>query len=155
MKKQAIYFLLLGLFATMSVKAQTEIQIKTQIKTQTRAEKAICQVLAQQTQAWNEGNLADFMAGYWQSDSLKFIGKRGISYGWKTTLENYRKSYPDKIAMGYLTFDIVSLEQTSNKTAFVIGKWQLKREKDELQGYFTLFWRKINGKWLIVADHSS
>lgn len=151
MKKRIIYFLLLGLLACMSAKAQ----IKTQAKTQTKAEKAIRQVLAQQTQAWNEGSLENFMVGYWQSDSLKFIGKRGISYGWKTTLENYKKSYPDKAAMGYLTFDIVSLEKTSNRTAFVIGKWKLKREKDELQGYFTLFWRKINGKWFIVADHSS
>jgi ketosteroid isomerase-like protein len=151
MKKRIIYFLLLGLFVAMSAKAQ----INAQTKTQTKAEKAIRQVLAQQTQAWNEGSLENFMAGYWQSDSLKFIGKRGISYGWQTTLENYKKSYPDKTAMGYLTFEIVSLEKTSNKTAFVIGKWKLKREKDELQGYFTLFWRKINGKWLIVADHSS
>jgi ketosteroid isomerase-like protein len=108
-----------------------------------------------QTQAWNQGNLEDFMAGYWKSDSLKFIGKSGITYGWQATLNNYKKSYPDKAAMGILTFEIISVEKTSNKTAFVIGKWKLKRQNDEPKGYFTLFWRKIKGKWFIVADHSS
>jgi hypothetical protein len=49
----------------------------------------------------------------------------------------------------------LTVETLSRKSAFVIGKWQLKRTSDNVGGHFTLLWKKISGKWLIVADHSS
>jgi ketosteroid isomerase-like protein len=117
---------------------------------------AIGQILTQQVEAWNEGDLEKFMDGYWVSDSLRFIGKSGITYSWKTTLANYKKSYPDKATMGKLNFEILHLEGVGKKAAFVIGKWHLKRpEKGDVSGYFSLLWRKIKGKWVICADHSS
>jgi ketosteroid isomerase-like protein len=122
---------------------------------QSKAENEIRKVLAEQTEAWNKADIQGFMQGYWASDSLKFIGKNGVTKGWNATLNNYKKSYPDKAAMGTLTFDILTVEKISSKAAFVIGKWKLQREKDVLQGHFTLFWKKIKSKWLIVADHSS
>ena len=119
------------------------------------AEAVIKTVLNMQTRAWNEGNLEKYMEGYWKSDSLKFIGKNGITKGWSATLENYKKSYPDKAAMGELRFDIISQKPLSDEHYLVIGKWHLKREKDALEGHFSLVWRNINGKWVIVSDHSS
>ena len=116
---------------------------------------SINKVMADQQDAWNAFNIDAFMEGYWKSDSLKFIGSSGITYGWKSTLENYKKRYPTKDAMGKLTFTIISLELLSDTSAFMIGKYHLKRTSDEPSGHFTLLWRKINGKWLIVADHSS
>lgn len=116
---------------------------------------AILLVMDFQEKSWNVGNLEKFMEGYWRSDSLKFIGKNGIQYGWQKTLDNYKKSYPDLDAMGKLTFTILTLEKLSSSSAFMIGRWHLKRKNDELSGHFTLLWRKIDGKWLIVIDHSS
>ncbi|GAB4251729.1 MAG: hypothetical protein Kow0079_05930 [Vicingaceae bacterium] len=75
----------------------------------------------QQEVAWNNGNIEGFMKGYWESDSLKFVGKNGIKYGWQNTLENYKKSYPDKATMGILKFDVIQLE-VYGKSAFVLGK---------------------------------
>lgn len=115
---------------------------------------AIINVMAQQEKDWNKGNIEGFMQGYWQSDSLMFIGKNGIKYGWKTTLDNYKKSYPDKAAMGKLSFDIIKLEQNNN-TAYMLGKWSLERETDNPNGYFTLYWKKIDGNWVITIDHTS
>ena len=111
--------------------------------------------MADQQDAWNNFNIESFMEGYWKSDSLKFIGKNGITYGWDSTLENYKKIYPSKEAMGKLTFTIISLDLISDTSAFMIGKYHLKRKNDEPSGHFTLLWLKIDGKWLIVADHSS
>ena len=119
------------------------------------ADKEIKKVLYDQQVAWNNGDMEEYMKGYWNSDSLVFIGKSGPKYGWKNTLENYKKSYPDKRMMGVLSFDILKVEQLSNEAAFVIGKWKLVREKDEPQGCFTLLFKKINGTWFIVTDHSS
>jgi ketosteroid isomerase-like protein len=112
-------------------------------------------VMEEQQIAWNAYNLEAFMNGYWKSDSLKFIGRNGITYGWQTTLSNYKKNYPTPEAMGKLTFTIVTLDLVSPDAAFMIGKYHLKRISDEPSGYFTLFWRKINGKWIIVVDHTS
>lgn len=115
----------------------------------------IRKVLAQQQQDWNSGNLESFMQGYWKSDSLKFISSRGINYGWQATLDGYKKGYPTIEAMGKLTFTIISIEKLSDESTMVIGKWHLQRTKDEPQGHFTLLWKKIEGRWFIVADHSS
>ncbi len=112
-------------------------------------------VLKLQTEAWNKGDIDAFMSGYWKNENLKFIGKNGITYGWQKTLDNYKKNYPDKDAMGFLTFDILTVEKISKDAYFVIGKWHLKRTKNEPQGHFSLLWKKIDGLWVIVADHSS
>lgn len=116
---------------------------------------AIRNVMSQQQKDWNNGELVSFMQGYWNSDSLKFISSRGVNYGWQATLAGYQKGYPTKEAMGALTFTILSLEKLSDNSAFMIGKWHLKRSGDEPNGHFTLLWKKINGKWAIVADHTS
>jgi ketosteroid isomerase-like protein len=109
----------------------------------------------EQTQAWNAGNLDQFMNGYWQSDSLKFIGSSGITYGWKNTLDRYRKNYPDQASRGTLRFQILSVDLTSKDAAFVIGRFFLTRpQQGDASGYFTLLWRKINGQWKIVVDHT-
>ena len=117
-------------------------------------EQEILAVMNQQEADWNNGNIDAFMQGYWQSDSLMFIGKNGIKYGWQTTLDNYKKSYPDKATMGKLEFNVVKLE-VSGETAYMLGKWSLIRENDNPNGYFTLYWKKINKKWVIVIDHTS
>jgi ketosteroid isomerase-like protein len=114
----------------------------------------ILKVLETQRIYWNKGNIEAYMEGYWKSDSLRFIGKRGINFGWNNTLESYKKGYPDKEAMGNLTFQVISLEALSNNTAFMIGKWDLDR-KEKAGGYFTLVWKRLNGKWLITVDHTS
>ena len=112
-------------------------------------------VLSDQENAWNNGNIEDYMQGYWKSDSLKFIGSKGIQYGWQATLDNYKKSYPDKATMGKLTFSEIKIELLSESAAFVIGKWFLKREKGDVGGWFTLLFMKKDKKWVIVCDHSS
>ena len=116
---------------------------------------SILKVLEKQRIGWNNGDIEEYMKGYWKSDSLRFIGKSGINYGWEATLKSYKKGYPDKETMGKLTFEIISLESVGKNTAFMIGKWSLKREKNDIAGYFSLLWKKINGIWLITTDHSS
>ena len=107
-----------------------------------------------QEESWNKGDVRGFMEYYWNSDSLKFIGSKGITYGWQKTLDNYIKGYPTKEAMGILTFTILDATQLSESSIYVIGKWELKKEKPS-GGHFTLLWKKINSKWVIVGDHTS
>lgn len=117
--------------------------------------KAIIAVMDSQAKCWSNGNIDGFMEGYWKSDSLRFLGRRGLTKGWQTTLNNYKKSYPDKKAMGILKFKQISFEQLSEKNMFVVGKWALEREKDTLSGYYSLLWQEIDGKWKVVFDHTN
>lgn len=118
-------------------------------------ETAIRALLAAQTKAWNNGDIVNFMEGYLPSDSLLFVGKSGPTYGYNNTLNNYKKGYPDTAAMGKLTFTLLSLSPIQKKHYRVLGKWELKRSKGDLSGYFTLLLEKIKGKWFVIHDHSS
>ena len=97
------------------------------------------------------------MQGYWKSDSLLFIGKSGLTYGWQQTLDNYKRSYPDVSDMGKLTFDLKEVRELSAENILVVGKWHLQREaaKGDLQGHFSVIFKRFADGWKIVADHSS
>jgi len=123
--------------------------------TQDKNARAILALLDTQTAAWNKGDLQGFMKGYWENDSLRFIGKSGITYGWNNTLANYKRGYPDTAAMGKLQFTILVVKKLSNRYYEVVGKWYLKRSIGDASGHYTLLLKKINGNWVIVSDHSS
>jgi len=120
-----------------------------------QSKQAILKVLQTQQLAWNRGDVDAFMQGYWYSDSLLFVSKTAPAYGWQTTLDHYKKNYPDKATMGQLTFTITKVDVLDKTNAFVLGGWHLKREKGDVGGYFTLWFKKIGGHWVIVCDHTS
>ena len=123
--------------------------------TQTKDETEVRNVLAKQNAAWNRGDVDAFMVGYWDNDTLMFIGQSGVTYGYKNTLANYKKNYPDTTVMGKLTFTLINLKQLSPEYFHVTGKYHLTRTIGDASGHFTLVFRKINGKWVIISDHSS
>ena len=122
---------------------------------QSNDEKIIRNILADQISFWNKGDIPGFMQGYWNSDSLVFVGKNGPTYGYNNTLRNYQKNYPNKDYMGILNFDILSVQPMEKDHFFVIGKFMLQRKVGDASGHFTLILRRINGGWKIVSDHSS
>jgi ketosteroid isomerase-like protein len=113
--------------------------------------------MSNQITSWNNGDIDAYMDFYWKSDSLQFIGSKGLNYGWDTTLMNYKKSYSSKEKMGELEFSNLNCKDLENNSFLINGKWHLKRndELKDLKGYYTLIWKKINGQWKIVYDHSS
>ncbi len=115
---------------------------------------AIKAVMSMQEEAWSAGDLEQFMTGYINDESLTFIGSRGLSYGWDTTLANYKKGYPDKAAMGKLSFEVLELKSLSPEFCYMIGKFYLTRDAEDLSGYFTLLWQKIEGEWKVIADQT-
>jgi uncharacterized protein (TIGR02246 family) len=122
---------------------------------QSSAKTEILKQLNAQVDSWNNNDLEGFMTAYWNDDSLMFTGKNGIRYGYNNILNNYRKAFPDKEAMGKLSYNILNIKGLSPSYYFVAGKFMVKRSAGDLEGYFTLLFKKINGKWLIISDHSS
>ena len=64
------------------------------LSAQAEFNQSVLNIMQAQTQAWNKGNIAEFMQGYWNSDSLLFVGKNGPVYGYTTTLVIIRKTIP-------------------------------------------------------------
>jgi len=116
---------------------------------------AICSVLSAQQDAWNEGDIPGFMAGYWQSEDLRFASGGAITTGWSATLERYLSRYDSPEAMGWLAFTDLDVTQLSEDAAYVFGRWTLYRESDEPTGLFTLILRKDGEEWRVVHDHTS
>ncbi len=137
-------FLLLLMLFSLHATAQTQSD-----------EQFIRTMLDRQVSEWNQGRVAGYMIGYWENDSLVFIGKSGPTYGYASTLARYRKAYPDAAHMGRLQSTILKLRLLSPEWAYVTGRWELTRKAGNLAGYYTLLLRKMNGNWVIVEDHSS
>jgi hypothetical protein len=141
--RKAFLLILVYIFSTSSLFSQD------------KDEKEVRALLDFQIQEWNKGNIPAFMETYWKSDSLMFIGKSGVTYGWQKTLANYNKNYPDKAAMGKLKFDLLQVKRLSATHFFVVGKWHLTRSIGDVGGLFSLLFRKVANKWIIIVDHTS
>ena len=116
----------------------------------------VASVMERQQYAWNHGDLEGFMQGYWKNDSLMFIGKSGVTQGHAATLSRYRAGYPDVEAMGKLSFTNVQWLALGSEHGWLLGEWKLERLNGEgSEGMYTLLWRRQQGSWVIVADHSS
>lgn len=117
-------------------------------------QKAIVDILMRQSSDWNKGDLRAFMKGYWENDSLMFIGSEGVVYGYQNTLERYQKNYDTTEKMGILTFEVITLREVSENVYLMVGKFHLERTIGNAEGIFSLVWKKIKNQWVIVADHT-
>lgn len=124
-------------------------------KDKTRIEREVVAVMDAQAAAWNRGDIDGFMLGYWNSDDLVFASGDNITRGWQSTLDRYKKSYPTRERMGTLNFSDLRVNVLSKDAAVVLGSWSLSRASDNPKGKFTLIFRKLNGGWRIVHDHTS
>lgn len=115
----------------------------------------IIKTLFQQQADWNRGDIDAFMEGYIKSDALVFSGASGPIYGWDATRARYKKAYSNRILMGTLKFDILSMKLLSSKVVQLQGKFYLTRDIEDSSGYFTLTWLKNQSQWLIISDHTS
>jgi ketosteroid isomerase-like protein len=140
---QKLFIISLGLLFSLNAFAQSA------------DEQMVKAAMTEQLNAWNAGDIDRYMETYWHSDSLMFIGKNGPTYGFDKTKANYKKGYPDTAAMGKLDFEIISMKRLSVMYYSVVGKWHLKRSIGDVGGAFTLIFRKIKKKWVIIQDHSS
>lgn len=116
---------------------------------------AITKILEAQQSNWNKGDVDAFLEGYWHSPELTFSGSGGIARGWNGVLARYRKSYPDRAAMGQLDFSGLEFHFLGKDAALVLGHWHLARAQGDVGGVFSLVWQRFPEGWRIVHDHTS
>jgi len=120
----------------------------------TDAVAAIKKVLNTQEQAWSNNDLEGFMQGYSKSDSIPYFGSKGVTYGWQNMLDRYKKRYPTKAETGTLKFTIANISQIGDDAYWVMGEYHLTRKAGHANGTFMIVFKRINGEWKIVGDHS-
>ena len=151
------HWVLMGLAAAMGVLFFAQSQPSAKAADERKADReAIHAVLSAQQAAWNRGDVDAFLVGYWRSPELTFSGSSGVARGWEGVLARYKKSYPDKAAMGQLDFSELEFRFLGPDAVLVLGRWHLKREKEEdVGGVFTLVWERFPDGWKIIHDHTS
>ena len=147
MKKILINFALILVLCGVSF-AQSE-------KQKLKITEDIRQVMNEQVEAWNRGDIDGFMKGYWNSPQMTFVSGNNLTKGWQPTLERYKKSYDTRAKMGVLSFTDLEITVTSKESAVVLGRFTLVREMDKPTGLFTLNFRKFKDGWKIILDHTS
>ena len=113
---------------------------------------AIRAVIEAQRDAWNKGDIEGYMDGYDRSDNTVFVSGDTVTHSWQTVLDRYKKGYDTREKMGQLTFSDLEFNMLSKDRAVVIGRWLLKRTKDEPHGRFTLIFKKTKQGWRIILD---
>lgn len=111
-------------------------------------------IMDKQSAAWNRGDIAEFMKPYWRDDRMTFSSGGTTERGWEPTYQRYKKKYPDQATMGKLVFGNLESQELGSDVILMLGTWKLERA-DPAQGNFSLVWKRIDGQWVIVHDHSS
>ena len=113
---------------------------------------AVKALIATQGEAWNRGDLPSFTSVY--ADDAIFVSPTGVTRGRQAVLERYQKRYPDKKAMGTLSFEFVEAREQKDSVSLV-AKWILAYpDKPTASGHTLLVLHKKGDKWLIVQDAS-
>lgn len=123
----------------------------------TPATDEIKHLLSTQVEAWNKGDLAGFMAGYWNSPDLTFFSGGNVAHGWQAALERYQRNYQGTgKEMGHLDFQDLNIDQLGERAAVARGSWHLTMSDGKTpHGLFTLILRRFPDGWKIVHDHTS
>lgn len=138
-----------GIGFVPAAKAPTDVSTGEQTVVEIRA------IIQAQETAWNRGDLEGFMNGYARADKTTFVSGDEVTRGWQTVLDRYKKKYSDREKMGTLSFSDLEVTPLAADAAVVLGRWQLKRAKDNPAGRFTLIFRRTPDGWRIVQDHTS
>ena len=143
------------LFALVLLAAFSPLPVSTPPEPESDDAAAILTLLTDQTAAWNRADIEGFMNGYWNSNLTEFVSSEGVSRGWQALLERYRRSYPDRKAMGHLTFSNLEIRVECSTAAYAVGEYHRQLENDNPSGIFTLNFRKLPEGWRIIVDHTT
>ena len=108
--------------------------------------------LNEQAGAWNRGELETFTASY--ADDATFISPTGVTRGRDQVLARYKKRYPDKAAMGTLSFEFLDTRVSAGAVS-ITAKWNLSYpNKPPATGHTLVVLHPRASSWMVVQDAS-
>jgi uncharacterized protein (TIGR02246 family) len=117
-------------------------------------------LLETQAAAWNRGDLEAFCSVY--ADDAVFVTAFGLTKGRAEVLARYKTRYPDAVARGTLSFEVLSVDvlapEPSKKGAraiAVVARWKIAHaDKPAAEGLTLLNLVRTPSGWRIVHDAS-
>ena len=105
--------------------------------------------------AWNRGDLAGYLAGYWDSNQTRYVSNGRVIQGKTAIVETFKSLYTSPAMLG--TFSVIHLElkYLSDHDALLFGLFEHTLGDISREGAFTVHVRNFEGEWLIVSDHTS
>ena len=121
---------------------------------QTSEANEIIQLMREEEQAWNSGDIEAYVNLYAAEDSVRMIYSTGAVYGKENILAFYKKYWP-KERMGTLVLDGERMERLSKKYYYVTGYFHVSYPDGKaINGRFSGLMKKIKGKWYLYTDHA-
>jgi ketosteroid isomerase-like protein len=148
---------LAAVLLTLAAPCLLPAQQPDRLHTATRQELNIIKVLIAQENAWNKGDLTAFASGFKDSPDTIFI-TRQLYRGFAGLVDEYKRDYPTKAAMGTLTYSDLEVHPLDENFAVVTGKYRLERGKKDggnAEGLFSLVFENTDNGWKIVVDHTT
>ncbi len=148
---------LLALSLALVTPAVLPAQEPNPLHTATRQELSIIKVLLAQENAWNRATSPPSRAVSRTRPTLSSSPIKSPA-GSPALLEEYKHDYPNKAAMGTLSYSDLEVHPLDENFAVVIGKYHLERGKKDggnVEGLFSLVVENTDNGWKIVIDHTT
>jgi uncharacterized protein (TIGR02246 family) len=138
-----------------------------QQRNEEEAREGATSVLTAQAGAWNAGDLEAFCSVY--ADDASYVSSSGITRGRPAILARYRERFPDRAAMGTLSFEVVEARPASGVEVSMLGdaapsrvhgvsvvaRWRLEyADRDAAEGMTLIVLRRRGDGWEMVQDAS-
>ena len=126
------------------------------LSTAATPEEVIQDVLRQEVEAWNRGDLRRFVSSY--ANHCTLVGSAISETTREQVLAHYHGKYPSPGARGKLAFSGLAVHRLDARVATVTGYWHLDQEaafRGAVGGVFSLVIELIDGSWRIALDHTS
>ncbi len=156
-KLHVVITTLLCAVLTLSARAPAQSAADAPLHTASRTELDVVKVVLAQEKAWNAGDIVGYLKGYKDSPETIFIGRQ-LSRGFQQIQQDYEHNYPNRSAMGTLSFSELEAHPLSDTFAVCLGKYHVDRSKKEggaADGIFSLVLEKTDSGWKIVLDHTT
>jgi len=121
------------------------------------AQRAVEAAMTDSATGWNGGDIKRFMAIYSTGAKTSFVTKEGVLRGKAVMTERYltRYDFTNALKRGVLSFVTLDYRQLGPAHALYIGRYTLTYTDGKTQsGPTSLVFRRVAGKWRIIADHS-
>ena len=105
--------------------------------------------------SWNRGDIDGYLAAYWNSDKVRWVSEGTVRHGFEAIATAFKARFDSPDNIGRLEVANLEIQLLGENDALVFGGWILTTPAAGRHGVFTVHLKKIDGKWLIVSDHSS
>jgi len=120
------------------------------------AQAGVAALLARSAEAWNHGDLDDFMRAYENSPETVYMNATAVIRGYAAIRAHYAGRYaPGR--MGQLSVSDLAVRPLGLRYAVATARWHLARTKSaggNVSGLFSLVLHQDAAGWHIITDHT-